>query len=109
MPRDCMRSGLPQRFHVPRPNSLSSIKPIRWLRALVRAIVVAGATLTILFLLLVLAVRLVVVPRIGDFREDITTLIANNIGRSVSIGAINAGWDGWSPTLSLIDFKLMDR
>src|SRR5688572_24604643 len=56
-----------------------------------------------------LTVRLVVVPRIGDFRDDITALIIKNVGRPVSIGNIEAGWDGWSPTLTLSDFRLYDQ
>ncbi|MEO8132930.1 MAG: YhdP family protein [Betaproteobacteria bacterium] len=76
---------------------------------LVRFTYYAFATIAILAFLAMLAVRLLIVPRIGDFRDDITALIADNIGRAVSIGRIDAGWDGWSPTLALTDFKLFDQ
>ncbi|MEP6702319.1 MAG: AsmA family protein, partial [Betaproteobacteria bacterium] len=82
---------------------------MRWARLLVRIALAAGATSVIVFLLLVLALRVIVVPRIGDYRDEITAMIGKNAGRSVTIGQIEAGWDGWSPTLRLIDFKLMDQ
>ena len=78
---------------------------MRWLT---RFVLYLGASFAIFFFLLMLAVRLVVVPRIGDYREEITSLIAKGVGRTVSIGEIDAGWDGWSPTLSMSDFKLFD-
>jgi uncharacterized protein YhdP len=81
---------------------------MRWVRTLARAALVAGVTFTMMFLMLVLVVRLVVVPRIGDFRDEITAMIGNSIGRKVTIAEINAGWDGWSPTLNLVDFRLFD-
>ncbi|MEP7085267.1 MAG: AsmA family protein, partial [Betaproteobacteria bacterium] len=86
-----------------------SLNPSRWLRWLMRFVFYAGASFAIFFFLLMLAVRLVVVPHIGDYRDDITALIAKGAGRNVSIGQIEAGWDGWSPTLSLSDFKLFDQ
>lgn len=79
---------------------------MRWLT---RFVFYVGASIAIVFFLLMLAVRLVIVPRVGDYREDITALIAKGIGRTVSIGQIEAGWDGWSPTLSLTDFRLFDQ
>jgi uncharacterized protein (TIGR02099 family) len=89
--------------------SLNPLKPPGWLRWLTRFVFYVGASFAIFFLLLMLAVRLVVVPRIGDFREEITSLIAKGVGRTVSIGVIDAGWDGWSPTLSMSDFRLFDQ
>ncbi len=87
---------------------MKSSRPLRWLRLLARVVLVSGATLTILFLMTVLAVRLLVVPHIGDYRAEITSMIADNVGRKVSIGEINAGWNGWSPTLNLVDIRLFD-
>lgn len=89
--------------------SFRSLNAPRWLRWLVRLVFYAGASVAIFFFLLMLAVRLVVVPRIGDYRDEITALIAKSAGRNVSIGQIDAGWDGWSPTLTLSDFKLFDQ
>ena len=89
--------------------SSPSLNASRWLRWLLRLVLYAGASLAILFFLLMLAVRLVVVPHIGDYREEITGQIAKSTGRTVSIGQIDAGWDGWSPTLTLSDFKLFDQ
>ena len=88
--------------------SLRSLNPLGWLRWLMRFVLYAGASFAIVFFLLMLAVRLVVVPRIGDFRPEITSLLSKGVGRTVSIGEIDAGWDGWSPTLSMSDFKLFD-
>ena len=75
---------------------------------MLRAAMIAFVTIAIIFLLLVLSVRLIVVPNIGSFRNDITAQIAKGIGRDVTIGGIDAGWDGWSPTLSLSELKLFD-
>src|SRR5690348_1335485 len=90
------------------PSALNASKTMRWLRLLMRMAILAAASLTVLFLLLVVVVRFVVVPHIGDYRDEITRLIAHNIGRQVSIGKLDAGWDGWSPTLDLVDFTLFD-
>ena len=78
---------------------------MRWL---IRAVFVTSVTLVIVFLVLALGVRLVVVPNIGSFRNDITAHIAKGVGRDVAIAEIEAGWDGWSPTLSLVDFTMFD-
>ena len=59
---------------------------MRLLRLLARVVVVASASFVILSLLLVLAVRLVVVPKVGDYRDEITAAIERGIGRKVSIG-----------------------
>lgn len=87
---------------------LKARKPLRWLSALARAVVFATAASVVIVLLTMLAVRTIVVPRIGDYRDEITSLIGRNIGRTVSIGELIAGWDGWSPTLTLVDFRMFD-
>src|SRR5437868_3686139 len=90
------------------PSTLIASMPMRCLRFATRMVLVAAACVTLLFLLAMVGVRFVVVPHIGDYRDEITQLIARNIGRQVSIGALNAGWDGWSPTLDLVEFTLFD-
>src|SRR6476619_168725 len=97
----------PDRF-LAAPSTLKASLPMRWLRLATRMAIVAAVSVTVLFLLVMVGVRFVVVPHIGDYRDEITQLIARNIGRQVSIGALNAGWDGWSPTLDLVDFTLFD-
>src|SRR4029078_6395865 len=92
----------------PAPSPLQAPMPLRWLRLATRAVLFATAAAVVLVLLTMLAVRTGVVPRIRDYRDEITSLIARNIGRSVSIGELVAGWDGWSPTLTLVDFRLFD-
>ena len=81
---------------------------LHWLQWLMRAVLIGVVSLAIVFLLLVLGVRMIVVPHIGGFRDDITTQLGKAIGRQVSMGTIEAGWDGWSPTLSMADLKLFD-
>jgi uncharacterized protein (TIGR02099 family) len=88
---------------------LRPLRPPGWLRWLTRFVLYVGASFAIFFFLLMLAVRLVVVPRIGDYRDEITALIARGVGQKVSISEIEAGWDGWSPTLTLSEFKLFDQ
>ena len=67
--------------HCRRLSTLSLLppRPPVWLRWLTRFVFYVCASIAIVFFLLMLAVRLVVVPRVGDYREDITALIAKGL------------------------------
>lgn len=60
------------------------------------------------FVLLVLALRYSVLPNIERYRGDIERLASQGLGQAVSIGRIEASWDGINPDLTLIDVRVAD-
>ena len=60
------------------------------------------------FVLAVLGLRYVVLPHIEDYRGDIERLASRGLGQSVSIGKIEASWDGVNPDLTLLDVRIAD-
>jgi uncharacterized protein (TIGR02099 family) len=73
---------------------------------------IAGVTLIAVFAvfaLALLAVRFVVFPRVESHRDDLSALIAREIGQPVEIDAITTGWDGWNPKLGLSGVRILDR
>lgn len=61
------------------------------------------------FVLLVLALRYLVLPNIDSYRTEIEDRVGRAIGLSVSIGRIEASWDGLNPDLILSDVLIADR
>ncbi len=78
---------------------------LRGLRFFANAIIAA----VVLFCTLLLLIRFLIFPNIGDFREHIATGLASTLGAPVTIGALDAGWDGWNPRLRVEDFAIHDR
>ena len=60
------------------------------------------------FVLAVLGLRYVVLPHIEDYRDDIERMASRGLGQSVSIGKIEASWDGVNPDLTLLDVRIAD-
>ncbi|EXI78997.1 MAG: putative protein involved in outer membrane biogenesis [Candidatus Accumulibacter appositus] len=58
------------------------------------------------FVLLILALRYLVLPNIESYRPAIEQQLSRAIGLSVSIGRIDAGWDGIHPDLLLSDLRI---
>ena len=58
------------------------------------------------FVLAVLGLRYLVLPHIEDYRADIERLASQELGQSVSIGKIEASWDGVNPDLTLLDVRI---
>ncbi|OGA68212.1 MAG: TIGR02099 family protein [Betaproteobacteria bacterium RIFCSPLOWO2_12_FULL_68_20] len=75
-----------------------------WLRALE----VAAWAGFFVFAALVLALRFWLLPNVERYREDIVAAISRSIGQPVRIGAIEAGWLGLRPKLSLSDVRVYD-
>ena len=75
---------------------------------LVRAIEVLAWALFFAFAALVLALRYWVLPDIERYRDDIVAVVSSTVGQPVKIGAIEAGWLGLRPQLSLFDVRVYD-
>ena len=81
-------------------------------RRIDRVLRIAGAvTLAALgvFCVLLLSVRLVVFPQIEAHRVEIARWLGTTIGQPVAIDAVQTGWDGWNPKLSIRGFRVSDR
>ncbi len=57
----------------------------------------------------VLAARYLWLPRIDQFREPIAAAVGQVVQRPLSIGRIEADWQGLNPRLTLWDVRLQDR
>jgi uncharacterized protein (TIGR02099 family) len=76
----------------------------RWVGALVWSFWIVY----FLFILLILSLRYAILPRIENHRPAIERMIAENIGRKVSIGRIDASWAGLYPHLTLAEVRVAD-
>ena len=63
-------------------------------------IVIAGLTLTL---------RYWVLPDIGRYHSDISTMASKVVGQPVIIGKIEAGWRGIRPHLMFTDVRVLDK
>ncbi|MDR2614421.1 MAG: hypothetical protein LBC91_03755, partial [Candidatus Accumulibacter sp.] len=77
-------------------------------RRLARALVWGFWIVYFLFILLILSLRYAILPRIENHRPAIERMIAESIGRKVSIGRIEAGWADLHPDLTLYDVGVAD-
>lgn len=77
----------------------------RWLhRFLVSAMILCGLT----FAGIVLGLRYWLLPNIADYRESIASSISQSAGQRVTIGLIDAGWDGLRPHLNMRGVDVYD-
>ena len=53
------------------------------------------------------SVRYLLWPRLDAWRPQIAALLESRIGQRVSIGALRPDWQGWAPSLSIDDLRLM--
>ncbi|MEO8008442.1 MAG: DUF3971 domain-containing protein, partial [Betaproteobacteria bacterium] len=67
------------------------------------AVLIAGLG----FFALVIGLRYVVLPNIGDYRETIAQTITRSVGQRVTIGSITGSWQGYRPELNLINVKVL--
>lgn len=102
-PGERLRSALYHRFHL-----LVPFVSHRVVHALWRTLV-WGFWLTYFgFVVLVLSLRYGVLPHIEDYRVDIERLASRELGQTVSIGRIEASWEGINPDLTLLDVRIAD-
>ncbi|WP_298312505.1 YhdP family protein [Propionivibrio sp.] len=98
-----LRSALYHRFHV-----LVPFVSNRLVRGLGRALVWGFWLAYFGFVLTILALRYSVLPHIEDYRTDIERLASQGLGQTVSIGRIEASWEGINPDLTLLDVRIAD-
>ena len=60
------------------------------------------------FVTLVLALRYSILPNIEQHRPDIERFVSQGLGQAVSIGRIEASWEGINPDLTLFDVQVHD-
>ncbi len=78
----------------------------RWsYRIAIAALFLAGLA----FASTVVALRYWILPNVGQYREDIAASITRAAGQRVTIGAIDANWEGLRPHLALREVQVYDR
>ncbi len=80
----------------------------RFVRRLWRALVWGFWLVYFGFVVLVLVLRYSILPHIENYRADIERMTSEGLGQSVSIGRIEASWDGINPDLTLLDVRVDD-
>ena len=98
-----LRAALYHRFAFLWPLIFSPLTRRLW-----RVLILGLGTLYFLFILLVLGLRYAVLPHIEDYRPAIERAIGDGIGQKVSIGRIEASWEGINPDLTLRDVRVDD-
>lgn len=63
----------------------------------------------LVFAVLVLALRFVVLPNVGVYHERIEQALSQAVGQPVTIGRIEARWQGLNPDLVLDQVVIADR
>lgn len=81
----------------------------RRLPTIARAIRLLLLAAIVAFCLLLLAIRLVIFPRLETNRDMLTQWLERQIGQPVQIDALATGWDGWNPRLELRGVRVLDR
>ena len=56
----------------------------------------------------ILGMRYFVLPRVQDYRTDITSIASETIGQKITIGKLDAGWDGLNPHFDLRQVTIYD-
>jgi uncharacterized protein (TIGR02099 family) len=79
------------------------------MKRLWRATEVLAWTAFFVFAALALVVRFWVLPDIERYRGHIVAAVSTALGRPVTIGAIDAGWDGLRPQIGFSDVRILDR
>jgi uncharacterized protein (TIGR02099 family) len=78
------------------------------MKRLLRAIEILAWGAFFAFAALVLALRFWVLPDIERYREDIVDAMSRGIGLPVKVSAIEAGWQGLRPQITLTDVRIYD-
>lgn len=99
-----LRAGLYYRLHwlwpwLARPAVRSGLRALGW------GLFVAW----LIFAAMVLALRYVVLPKVGEYQAEIEQAASNAVGQPVKIGRITARWRGLNPDLVLDDVNVLDK
>lgn len=101
--QDGLRPVLYHRFHLLIP-ILSNRHVIRLWRALVWSFWIGYFG----FVVLILALRYSILPNIENYRSDLEQAASRRLGQAVSIGRVEASWEGINPDLTLFDVRVAD-
>jgi uncharacterized protein (TIGR02099 family) len=82
---------------------------VRTLRAGIKALALTLVVAYFIFGVMLLATRYVVLPRIDEARPWLEQRASAALGAQLTIGRIEAGWQGFHPKLSLRDVRLTGR
>lgn len=103
MRRDGLRAALYHRLHWLFPPLMS-----QWGQRLLRAGIWSFWAVFFGFVALILALRYSILPNIESYRPDLERLVSSRLGQPVSIGRIEASWQGLHPDLALLDVRVAD-
>ena len=84
----------------------------RWRLALTRGLRLTEWLVWALFFVVALTfllLRYAILPNVENYRPAIESALSRSLGGKVTIGRIDAGWDGLHPDLDLADVRLYDR
>ncbi|GAB2181433.1 YhdP family protein [Denitratisoma sp. agr-D3] len=84
---------------------LSSLWQQRWARWLAWGL----GTAYVLFALLVLALRYVVLPQVGNYRAELEAALSRSLHLTVAVARLEADWQGLRPRLILSGLEIRDR
>ena len=76
---------------------------------ILRFLSVAAIAAFAMFCVLLLVIRLVVFPRVDEYRDRIVATLSAQLGQPVAIAAIDAGWQAWNPRLTIRGVQIHDR
>ena len=108
------KSSAAERVMTPGDDSRAALAPRRFpatgraLRGLWRVLVWGFWLVYFSFVVLVLVLRYGVLPHIEDYRPEIERLASRGLGQRISIGRVEASWDGIHPDLTLLDVRVAD-
>lgn len=85
-----------------------TVRAVRFVRGTLIWVERLAWTVFFLFALTVLALRYAVLPQVENYRPDIEAALTRATGLKVSIGSVQAGWDGLRPDLDLRAVQVYD-
>lgn len=62
----------------------------------------------VIALALLLSAARILLPAVGEYRDEVARLAGELVGQPVRIGEIRAGWHGWGPSVKLRDVEVLD-
>lgn len=74
-----------------------------------RIAVIASAAMAVLVALAIISLRYWILPDIAQYRDRIAASVSGAIGNQLTIGKIDADWQGLQPRLRLADVRILDE
>lgn len=85
-----------------RANAQTKARPIRRLGLLLRNVLVTVGALCVLCI----AALALAAAHLNDYRADVESAVSEMLGHRITIGAVEASWEGFAPVLRLRDVAL---